>query len=360
MTNNYISYSFYRILLKSNRIRKKIIIKRRFYQNFAFKMECSKKLSPIKLDMTFLREHFKTTEKEFYSEPIIVCRIFDIREQGMRSFELSNGKKILIAKQEGKIYALSNTCTHSGGPLHLGILGKNRVRCPWHGACFNLETGDIEDGPAYSSLPVYKVEIINNFWIAIRENLKHANLRGRIKEMTKYDSNNKTTFVILGGGAAGGTCAETLRQEGFTGRIIMVSQENYPPYDRARLTKVFNFTFENFRIRDMDFYHENNIIMHNGVVAVKANMDEKTVTLSNDLELRYDKLFIATGCSAAIPNFKGNDLKNIFTIHDYDDMVKIKAALTEDKYIVCIGAGFICMEMAQSIRKNLKNRVSDV
>lgn len=321
-------------------------------------MDCSKKLSPIKLDMTFIKEHFKPFEKEEYSEAIIVCRIFDIREQSMRAFELSNGKQILLAKQDGRIYALSNRCTHYGAPLHMGVLGNKRIRCPWHGACFNLETGDIEDFPAFCRLQTYKVDVINDFWIGIRKNLKDQESRDSCYDMCEYDPNNKTTFIILGGGAAGGICVESLRHEGFTGRIIMVSHEPYLPYDRAKLTKYLYFNSDTYLIRSMEFYKKNNITVHLGMMAVKANMAEKTVTLSNDLELHYDKLFIATGCTPKRPNFKGADLKNIFTIHDYDDLVKIRASLSEQRHVVCLGGGFLGVEMSETIRRHYKCRVS--
>lgn len=320
---------------------------------------CSKKLKPIKLDMTFVREHFKTSEKEEYSEPVIICRVFDIREQGMRAFEFSDGKEVLLVKQDGRIYAVSNRCTHSGGPLHMGVLGDRRVRCPWHGACFNLETGDIEDFPAWYSLTTYKVEIINNFWIGIRERVKDMdNDRGHVKEMVKYNPNNKTTFVIIGAGAAGSICAETLRQEGFTGRIIMVSKEDCMPYDRVKLSKSMELTYENIRIRDAEFYKSHDIVVHTGIYATKANMEEKTVLLSNDLELHFDKLFIATGNRSPRPTFKGNDLRNVFTLRTFEDWTNIKHTLEDNKNIVCLGTGFLCMEVAQSIRRFIKAHVS--
>lgn len=53
-----------------------------------------------------------------------------------------NNEKILLVKQCGKIYAVSNLCTHYGAPLVTGALGDGRVRCPWHGACFDLKTGN--------------------------------------------------------------------------------------------------------------------------------------------------------------------------------------------------------------------------
>jgi nitrite reductase/ring-hydroxylating ferredoxin subunit len=59
----------------------------------------------------------------------------------MKSFELGDAGKILLVKQNGKLSAIGSKCTHYGAPLHTGVLGNGRVRCPWHGACFNTITG---------------------------------------------------------------------------------------------------------------------------------------------------------------------------------------------------------------------------
>lgn len=75
-----------------------------------------------------------------------------------------NEGKILLIKQKGELHAIGTKCTHYGALLHTGALGEGRVRCPWHGACFNIKTGDIEDYPGLDSLPCYKVfEYFINF-----------------------------------------------------------------------------------------------------------------------------------------------------------------------------------------------------
>ena len=67
------------------------------------------------------------------------------------------GAKVLLIKQKGEYSAVSPKCTHYGAPLVKGCLGEGRVRCPWHGACFNIKTGDIEDFPGLDGLQTYKV-----------------------------------------------------------------------------------------------------------------------------------------------------------------------------------------------------------
>ena len=69
-------------------------------------------------------------------------------------------ERALLIRQEGRLHAVSNKCTHYGAPLVKGCLGNGRVRCPWHGACFNINTGDIEDFPGLDSLQKFEVSCI--------------------------------------------------------------------------------------------------------------------------------------------------------------------------------------------------------
>lgn len=86
-----------------------------------------------------------TTQDDDYVEGV-VCKNSDIGENEMKSFELGEGR-VLLVRQKGVLSALGAKCTHYGAPLAAGALGDGRVRCQWHGACFNILTGDIEDFP---------------------------------------------------------------------------------------------------------------------------------------------------------------------------------------------------------------------
>lgn len=96
----------------------------------------------------------------------VVCKQEDIKENEMKLLPLGDeGGKILLVKQKGELHAIGTKCTHYGVLLTTGALGIGRVRCPWHGACFNIKTGDIEDYPGLDSLPCYKVFILVQFLI---------------------------------------------------------------------------------------------------------------------------------------------------------------------------------------------------
>ena len=74
----------------------------------------------------------------------------------MREVDIGDSKALLV-RQNGEFSAIGHKCTHYGAPLVKGCLGNGRVRCPWHGACFNLKNGDIEEFPGLDSVPCFEV-----------------------------------------------------------------------------------------------------------------------------------------------------------------------------------------------------------
>ncbi|XP_046609218.1 apoptosis-inducing factor 3 isoform X1 [Neodiprion virginianus] len=277
----------------------------------------------------------------------VVCNENEIKDNEMKSLPLGeDGGKILLIKQGGELHALGWKCSHYGAPLATGALGEGRVRCPWHGACFNIKTGDIEDYPGLDSLPCYKVSVDQNGGIRVRAKRKELETNKRTKEMSVLKSDNLSTIVIAGGGPAAATCAETLRQEGFTGRIVMVCKESALPYDRPKLSKAMDVDVEKIALRSQFFYNEHNIETLLGKEVIGLNTNEKTVKLNTNENLRYDYLFVATGSKPKLPDLPGIDLANIFVVRNYVDSAAIFAQLSPEKHVVLLGLGFIGMEAA--------------
>ena len=77
----------------------------------------------------------------------------------MKEVSVGEEGQVLLIRQNGRYSAIGHKCTHYGAPLVKGCLGEGRVRCPWHGACFNATTGDIEDFPGLDSLAQYEVTV---------------------------------------------------------------------------------------------------------------------------------------------------------------------------------------------------------
>lgn len=168
----------------------------------------------------------------------------------------------------------------------------------------------------------------------------------KTKDMCKLMAGNSKTVVVVGGGPSGATCAETLRQEGFNGRIVMICRENVLPYDRVKVSKTIDFDVQKALLRSQKFYDDNNIETKLGVSATKLDTEKKIVYLSNGEQLFYNYLYIATGCCPKKPDVEGVDLENVFVMRDYTDAETVYKQLGPDKHVVTIGLGFIGMEAA--------------
>ncbi|XP_034181673.2 apoptosis-inducing factor 3 isoform X2 [Osmia lignaria lignaria] len=277
----------------------------------------------------------------------VVCKETDIKENEMKLVPLGeSGGKVLLIKQKGELHAIGTKCTHYGALLHTGALGDGKIRCPWHGACFNIKTGDIEDYPGLDSLPCYQVNVDDSGLVRVKARRKDLELNRRVKKMCEQDSNNQTTVVIVGGGPAAATCAESLRQEDFTGNIIMICKENAVPYDRVKVSKVLDFDVEKAALRPRSFYNDHNIQVKLGIEATGLNTNENIVHLSNNEKLTYNYLFVCTGSKPRLPDTPGINLSNIYVLRNFTDSQAVHSKLLPDKHVVILGLGFIGMEAA--------------
>lgn len=84
-------------------------------------------------------------DEEFVED--VVCQDSDVKEKQIKVVDLKDAGKVLLVRHKGVLRALGTKCTHYGAPLSGSALGNGRLRCQWHGACFDIATGDIEDFP---------------------------------------------------------------------------------------------------------------------------------------------------------------------------------------------------------------------
>ena len=127
------------------------------------------------------------------------------------------------------------------------------------------------------------------------------------------------------------------------------------PYDRTMLTKFFPASVDKIFLRSPDFLKEYDIDILNGVNVVDIDNTNKSVKLESGVEFKYDKLLMATGGSALVPNIPGKDNSNVYVLRTYDDLEKIKNACKDAKDIVILGGSFIGMESASTLKKSFPN-----
>ncbi|XP_070492799.1 apoptosis-inducing factor 3-like isoform X2 [Chironomus tepperi] len=272
----------------------------------------------------------------------------------MKNFEFESADictKVLVIKQKGKISAIGNKCSHYGAFLSMGVLGDGRVRCPWHGACFNIETGDIEDYPGQDSIPCYQVKIESGM-VKVRAKKSALQSSKRTPEHVARDLTSLQTFVIIGGGPSGAICVEKLRQN-FGGKIVLICRENYLPYDRVKVSKSMDSDIKSILLRNEEFYDEHDIEVMLGISATSLSLGSKEVSLSNGEKLKYDKVYIATGSSPATLNVPGMNLKNISTLRDISESYQIMKKINKNSHVVVIGVSFTGMEAASFLVKKV-------
>ncbi|TDH04999.1 hypothetical protein EPR50_G00138930 [Perca flavescens] len=153
------------------------------------------------------------------------------------------------------------------------------------------------------------------------------------------------TVLLLGGGAASLICAETLRQENFGGRIIMVTRDDLLPYDKTRLSKVMNVENDSILLRRMEFFQQYDIEVWLRKEAVSVDTDKKKVTFDDGSVESYDQLLISTGCRAKDLDVPGMKLKNVLMLETPEDARQIHTACLGCN-VVLVGTSFVGMEVA--------------
>ncbi|XP_036975378.1 apoptosis-inducing factor 3 isoform X2 [Acanthopagrus latus] len=251
---------------------------------------------------------------------------------------------VLLTRCEGKYSAIGNQCTHYGAPLSKGVITGHTVRCPWHGACFNAHTGDLEEFPGIDCLPCHEVKILNSkVYVSVKK--KTLRQEKRVKNMGAATPGDTRTVLLLGGGAASLICAEILRQENYGGRIIMASRDELLPYDKTRLSKVMNVESDTIVLRRMEFFQRYDIEVWLRKEAQSVDTDKKTVTFDDGSVQRYDQLLISTGCRAKGLDVPGMKLDNVKMLETPEDARQIHALSLGSK-VVLVGTSFVGMEIA--------------
>ncbi|XP_074498025.1 apoptosis inducing factor mitochondria associated 4 [Sebastes fasciatus] len=273
----------------------------------------------------------------------MVCQEADLKDGQMKEVTVGE-QKVLLVRTRGQYSAVGSRCTHYNAPLAKGALVGDRVRCPFHGACFNVRTGDIEEYPGLDSLPSYKVKVEDGkVYVSINKNT--LKVTRRVKEMCSMAPDVKHTILLIGGGPAALVCAETLRQNDYQGRIIMVTKDSLPPFDKPKLSKSLNAEISSILLRPSDFYQQYGVEVWTQKEVVSVNPADKAVKLSGGSLQRYDQLLISTGCRARPLNCPGWDLKGVKLLQRYEDAKEIHDSCLGQKAVV-IGASFIGMEVA--------------
>jgi NADPH-dependent 2,4-dienoyl-CoA reductase/sulfur reductase-like enzyme/nitrite reductase/ring-hydroxylating ferredoxin subunit len=258
----------------------------------------------------------------------------------------TEGTPVLMARRGDEFFAVGATCTHYGGQLAEGLLVDDTVRCPLHHACFSLRTGKAVAAPALEGIACWSVE-------------KRAD---RVFVLGKAPARAEEALtmppgidpvVIVGGGAAGHAAAEMLRREGYAGKLTILSADASPPCDRPNLSKDYlagTAPEEWIPLRPPEFFAEKRIDVVLGARVTRIDLARKQVVVEGGAPHPYGALLIATGADAVKLAIPGADLPHVHTLRTLADSRAIIAKLASAKRAVVIGASFIGLEVAASLR----------
>ncbi|WP_263359878.1 FAD-dependent oxidoreductase [Acidicapsa ligni] len=268
----------------------------------------------------------------------------------MREFELYEAAKLkdgqrqifnvgktemLVLRHHHKLIAIQSKCPHAGGPLEEGAICNGRIVCPWHMGTFNLPDGKLIEPPAMQSLDTYSIrEGREGVFVSVPD----------AKKPVSMHATDKRKFLIVGCGAAGAMAAKTLRDEHFSGKILMVDPHSEEPIDRTMLTKMSLSGKEPVpKLKELNDLNLTRITAS----LVRLQSDRKMVTLSDGSRFKYDAALIATGGKPKQLPTKVTD--KIHVIRHTEDLKSLRRAALPKSHAVIIGTSFIGMEAASAL-----------
>jgi apoptosis-inducing factor 3 len=276
----------------------------------------------------------------------------DLRE-GIDVSELADGGRIaghvddeavVLARNGEAFFAFSAFCTHYHGPLAEGLIVGETIHCPWHHACFSMRTGVAHCAPAIRPLRVYETSRVGEF----------VRVGAEITPAAAQAAPGEEHIVIIGGGAAGAFAATELRRVGFGGRVTLLSRDERLPYDRPNLSKDYlagKAPEEWMPLREQADYAAERIDLRLSTIVEEIDSAQRTLHLTGGEVLSFDRLIIATGASPRHLEIPIDAVTRVHYLRTWSDSNEIRAAAENARRVVIIGASFIGLEAAASLRE---------
>jgi apoptosis-inducing factor 3 len=272
--------------------------------------------------------------------------ISDISDGGMLAGHAA-GKPVLLARQGSEWFAIGAVCSHYSGPLPEGLVVGDTVRCPWHHACFSLRTGEALRPPALNDVSCWRVEQRG-------DRVYVTGKAPKPQRRARAGNGAPGSVVIVGAGAAGESAAETLRRDGYAGPVTLYDPDPDAPYDRPNLSKDYlagTASEDWIPLHPPEFYREREIDIVHGRRVVALEPSARRIRLDDGSTREYGALLLATGASPVrLPQEMERGNLPIYYLRSFADSKAIIAAAANAKRVVVLGASFIGLEVAASLR----------
>lgn len=257
---------------------------------------------------------------------------------------------VILARHADEFFAVGANCTHYHAPLAQGLIVGDELRCPLHHACFSLRTGMALCAPAFDAIPRWRVERVGDS-VFVREKLPA--LAQYPEANASKPPHSPSSIVITGGGAAGLAAADMLRRKGYVGPITMVSADDSAPYDRPNVSKDYlqePIPDEWMNLRVPDFYREHKIdlILNSRVASIDVR--QKQIQMQDGKTCNFGAVLLATGAEPVKLPIPGARDSNVFYVRTWRDARALVKRIGSAKQVVVVGASFIGLEVAASLR----------
>jgi apoptosis-inducing factor 3 len=276
--------------------------------------------------------------------------------QGIPVDELADGAKmagrvgddaVMLARRGDDFFALDAQCTHYHGPLAEGLIVGDTIRCPWHHACFELRTGSPIGAPAMRPLRVYSVVRDGDVVRVLPDPHNETPAKGSADTTPEH-------VVIVGAGAAGSFAASELRRIGFGGRVTLITSEERLPYDKPNLSKDYlagRAPREWIPLRSEEDYASDRVELRLRTAVDAIDVARNEIVLAGGERIGFDRLILATGARPRRLDIPIENGARVHYLRTWADADAITGEIEGARSAVIIGASFIGLEAAASLRE---------
>jgi NADPH-dependent 2,4-dienoyl-CoA reductase/sulfur reductase-like enzyme/nitrite reductase/ring-hydroxylating ferredoxin subunit len=256
-------------------------------------------------------------------------------------------QEVALVRAGERFFAVGAHCTHYHGALAEGLVVGGTIRCPLHHACFDLTTGEAVRAPALEPFACWQVQREGEYLF-----VRHKT-PARAPEVATDRSGHPSSVVIVGGGAAGLAAADMLRRQGYIGPITMISADADPPVDRPNLSKDYlagEAQDDWMPLWPADLYEERRVDLILGAPVASIDTVGRSVVLGDGSRREFGALLISTGADPVRLTIPGADPTAVLYLRSFADSRSIVERVKGAKHVVVVGASFIGLEVAASLR----------
>jgi 3-phenylpropionate/trans-cinnamate dioxygenase ferredoxin reductase subunit len=274
-----------------------------------------------------------------------------VHVEALRDGGIINGRvgdeEVALVRTGERFFAVGAHCTHYHGALADGLVVGETIRCPLHHACFDLTTGEALRAPALDPIACWQVQRQGEYLFVRDKVPPHAPVPATDR------SRHPSSVVIVGGGAAGLAAADMLRRQSYSGPITMFSADADPPVDRPNLSKDYlagEAHDDWMPLWPADLYKERRVDLILGTRVTSIDTAGRLVVLEDGSQKEFGALLISTGADPVRLTIPGADTAALMYLRSFADSRAIVERCKGAKRTVVVGASFIGLEVAASLR----------